>query len=328
LKIEGSTIFVTGGAGFIGSTIVDMLVANGAECVTILDDMERGRLDNLKVAQQSGQINLVRGDICDRELVGELVGEADAVVHLAALRITQCVAEPDRAFDVMFKGAYNVFSTAAKAGVKNIIAASSASVYGAAEEFPILESHHPYNALTLYGVGKLSNEGMLRALRDLFGFRYAVIRPFNVYGPRMDIHGAYTEVLVRWMERIIGGQSPIIFGDGKQTLDFTYVGDVARAFTMALESESFEADVFNAGTGVETSLNEAVNIMLELFESDLGIEYQPPRGVATVPRRIASTAKAAKLLGFRAEVSFAEGLRRLMEWRLAHPETELDAQSF
>ena len=212
--IAGQRFLVTGGAGTIGSTIVDQLVAAGAGEVVVLDNLVRGRTENLAEALASGPVRLVEGDIRDRETVRSLVQGMDVVFHQAAIRINQCAVEPRLALEVLVDGTYEVVEAAADAGVRKVVAASSASVYGLAEEFPTRENHHPYANDTLYGAAKTFNEGLLRSFRSMRGLDYVVLRYFNVYGPRMDAFGVYTEVLIRWMERIAAGQAPLILGDG------------------------------------------------------------------------------------------------------------------
>jgi UDP-glucose 4-epimerase len=193
------------------------------------------------------------------------------------------------------------------------VTASSASIYGLADVFPTSEDHHPYNNRTWYGASKIMLEGLLRSYNDMFGLPYVALRYFNVYGPRMDIHGKYTEVLVRWMERIAAGQPPLILGDGKQTMDFVYIEDVARANLAALESDVSD-DVFNIATGTETSLGELAATLLHVMGSDLQPEYGPERAVNPVSRRLADITRAERLLGFRPRVGLEEGLSRLVEW--------------
>ena len=237
----------------------------------------------------------------------------DAVIHMAALRITACAAKPREAFETMCAGTFNVVDEARLAGVKKIVAASSASIYGLAEEFPTREDHHPYNDDTWYGASKTMLEGLLRSYKAMYDLPYVALRYFNVYGPRMDIHGKYTEVLIRWMERIESGQQPIIFGDGLQTMDFVYIDDVARATVLALTSE-VSGEVFNVARGEETSLRELAETLLDIMGSDLGIEFADERSVNPVSRRLADTTKAERMLDFRADVSLEEGLDRLVKW--------------
>jgi nucleoside-diphosphate-sugar epimerase len=306
-------VLVTGGGGAIGSNVADELVLAGAEQVVVLDNFVRGRRENLGWALANGAVELVEGDIRDRALVQRLMKDVDVVFHLAAIRITQCAEEPRLALEVLVDGTYNVFEAAAEAGVRRVVASSSASVYGLAEEFPTRESHHPYANDTLYGAAKAFNEGLLRSMHAMFGLDYVALRYFNVYGPRMDVHGLYTEVLVRWMERIAAGQPPLILGDGLQTMDFVYIGDVARANIVAAQSEVTDA-VFNVASGTETSLLELAEMLLRVMGSDLSVEHGPERGVNKVSRRLADTGLAREQLGFEAEVGLEEGLARLVDW--------------
>jgi UDP-glucose 4-epimerase len=311
--MEGQRCLVTGGAGTIGSTIVDQLVAAGAAEIVVLDNFVRGRPANLSKALESGRVTVAEGDIRDRDLVRSLMAGMDLVFHQAAIRITQCAEEPRLAVDVLVHGTYEVIEAAADAGVRKIVAASSASIYGQAERFPTAESHHPYANDTLYGAAKTFNEGLLRSFHAMRGLDYVALRYFNVYGPRMDIHGLYTEVLIRWMERISAGQPPLIFGDGTQTMDFIYTEEIARANLLAAASDATDA-VFNISSGVETSLSELARLLLRVMGSDLEVEFGPARTVNSVTRRLADTSAAAAELGFKAEVSLEDGLQRLVTW--------------
>jgi UDP-glucose 4-epimerase len=311
--ISGQRCLVTGGAGTIGSTIVDELVAAGATEVTVLDNLVRGRPGNLARAQAAGNVRLIEGDIRDRPLVTALMAGIDLVFHQAAIRITQCASEPRLALEVLVDGTYEVVEAAADAGVRKVIAASSASVYGLAGEFPTTERHHPYGNDTIYGAAKTFNEGLLRSFHQMRGLDYVALRYFNVYGPRMDIHGLYTEVLIRWMERIAAGEPPVILGDGSQTMDFVFTEDIARANLAAALSDATD-EVFNVGSGTETSLAELADTMLRAMGSDLSPEFGPARGVNAVTRRLADVSLAANRLGWKAEVSLAEGMARLVSW--------------
>ncbi len=306
-------MLVTGGAGTIGSTLVDQLVERGASEIVVLDNFVRGRRCNLELAEESGRVAVVEGDVRDRALIAELTRGIDVVFHQAAIRITQCAEEPRLALEVLVDGSFNVVEAAAAAGVRKVVAASSASVYGLAGEFPTGERHHPYANDTLYGAAKTFNEGLLRSYHATAGLDYVALRYFNVYGPRMDVHGAYTEVLVRWMERIAAGEPPLIFGDGTQTMDFVCVPDIARANVLAAEADVTDA-VFNIASGVETSLNELAEALLRAMGSELEIEYGPERAVNGVTRRLADTSGAREALGFSAEIDLEEGLSQLVEW--------------
>jgi UDP-glucose 4-epimerase len=311
--IAGRRYLVTGGAGTIGSTIVDQLVDAGADEVVVLDDLVRGRRENLAAAAERGQVRLVVGDIRDSGLVRSLMPGIDVVFHQAALRITQCATEPRLAVEVLVNGTYEVIEAAVDAGVRKVVAASSASVYGLAEEFPTTEHHHPYANDTLYGAAKIFNEGLLRSFHAMRGLDYVALRYFNVYGPRMDIHGLYTEVLIRWMERIEQGQPPLILGDGLQTMDFVYTEDIARANLLAATSDATD-EVFNIGSQTETSLLELAETLQAVMGSDVPLEFGPPRGVNGVTRRLADISRAQQVLGWKPEVDLAEGLRRLVVW--------------
>lgn len=312
-SLAGERILVTGGAGTIGSHLVDQLIDAGAEQITVLDNFVRGRRQNLAAAMPSGIVQVVDGDIRDRELVNKLTQGTDVVFHQAAIRITQCAEEPRLALEVMVEGTYNVLEAAVAEGVRKVVAASSASIYGLAEVFPTTEKHHPYANDTLYGAAKTFNEGLLRSFHAMYGLDYVALRYFNVYGPRMDIHGVYTEVLVRWMERIAAGAPPLINGQGHQTMDFIYTEDIARANILAAQSEATD-EVFNVASGTETSLLQLAEKLLSVMESDLHIEFGPERSVNKVPRRLAATSAARERLGFEAEISIDEGLRRLVQW--------------
>jgi UDP-glucose 4-epimerase len=306
-------MLVTGGAGTIGSTLVDQLVERGAAEVVVLDNFVRGRRQNLEWAEEKGNVAVVDGDVRDRQLVDEVTAGIDVVFHQAAIRITQCAEEPRLAHEVLVDGTFNVVEAAVAAGVRKLVAASSASVYGLATQFPTGELHHPYANDTLYGVAKTYNEGLLRSYHATSGLDYVALRYFNVYGPRMDVHGLYTEVLVRWMERIAAGEPPLIFGDGTQTMDFVCVPDIARANVLAAESDVTDA-VFNVASGVETSLNELAETLLRAMGSSLSVEYGPARAVNGVTRRLADTSGAREAFGFSAEIGLEEGLGQLVEW--------------
>jgi UDP-glucose 4-epimerase len=314
MNISGAHVLVTGGAGLIGSTTIDLLLReHNPGRIVIFDNMTRGSVRNIAAALQDSRVQLVEGDIRDRSTVERLVGDADAIIHMAALRITACAAEPREAFDVMCGGTFNVIEAARQAGVKKVVAASTASVYGLADRFPTTEEHHPYNNRTWYGAAKVMLEGLLRSYNDMYGLPYVAFRYFNVYGPRMDIHGKYTEVLIRWMERLEAGQPPLILGDGTQTMDFVYVEDIARANVLGLASDVSD-EVFNVASGIETSLNDLAAALSRVMGKHAAPEYGPARSVNPVPRRLASTEKAERVLGFRAQVPLEQGLRRMVEW--------------
>ncbi|MFI1722081.1 NAD-dependent epimerase/dehydratase family protein [Streptomyces sp. NPDC020489] len=319
-SVRGKKILVTGGAGTIGSHLVDLLAEGGAREIVVLDNFVRGRRANLAKALPSGVVEVVEGDIRDVDTVKKVTEGADLVFHLAAIRITQCAEEPRLANEVLVDGTFNVLEAAAAAGVGKVIASSSASVYGMAEVFPTTERHHAYNNDTFYGAAKAFNEGMLRSFHAMYGLDYVALRYFNVYGPRMDIHGLYTEVLIRWMERIEAGEPPLILGDGTQTMDFVDVRDIARANVLAVESDVTD-EVFNIASGTETSLRDLADGLLVAMGAE-GLEpvHGPARSVNSVVRRLADTTHAAERLGFTAEIDLRTGLKDLVQWWRAERE--------
>ena len=306
-------VLVTGGAGLIGSHIADALARAGATEIVVFDDFSRGSRENLEPAAAIGRVRIIEGALTDLNAVRRAMEGVSIVFHQAAIRIPRCAAEPRLAKDVLADGTFNVLETAVAAGVRKVIAASSASIYGLAEVFPTPETHHPYANRTIYGAAKLFNESLLRSFCEMYGLDYIALRYFNVYGPRMDVFGAYTEVMIRWMEAIDAGRPPVIFGDGSDTMDFVHVEDVARANLIAAASSETDV-VFNVATGVETSLNTLAEMLLRVMGSTLRPEYAPPRKVNAVSRRLASVEAARDRLGFRASIGLEDGLRSLVRW--------------
>lgn len=311
--LTGTCCLVTGGAGFIGSTIVDQLLDAGVAEVRVIDNFVRGTWNNLAEARDRGGLNIIDGDIRDASLVNRTVQGVNYIFHQAALRITRCAEAPREAVEVLIDGTLNILEAAVQHKVKKVIAASSASVYGEPSYLPIDEAH-PFNNRTMYGAGKVANEQMLRAFHETSGLDYIAFRPFNVFGPRMDITGVYTEVLIRWLDAIEANKPPLIFGDGNQSMDFVYVGDVARANILAAQSDITD-EVFNVGTGVQTSLKELCYLLLSIMGSSSRPEHREARAVANVQRRRAATEKAERMLGFKAQASLEQGLRELIRWR-------------
>jgi UDP-glucose 4-epimerase len=304
---------ITGGAGLIGSHIADQLVAEGIEEIVVLDNWTRGRRQNLEPAMASGKVTIVEGDIRDAELVRETMQGIDIVFHEAAIRITQCAEDPRLAHDVLATGTFNILEAAVAAKVKRVVSASSASIYGQAEVFPTKETHHGYGNRTIYGATKLYSEGLLRSFYEMYGLNYVALRYFNVYGPRMDAFGVYTEVMIRWMERLANNQPCLILGDGKQTMDFVFVEDIARANLMAAMS-SITDDVINIASGIETSLIELAETLGRVMGVNRAPEYGPARKATPVFRRLADVSKSERLLGFHTQVPLEEGLRKLVHW--------------
>ena len=319
MNVDGAKILVTGGCGLIGSTTIDQLLREDVEKIVIFDNLVRGSMHNVAEILKDKRVELVKGDIRDVNATRRATEGMDAVIHMAAIRITACAENPREALEVMCDGTFNVVEAAHLAGVKKIVAASSASIYGLADNFPTIENDHPYNNRTWYGASKIMLEGLLRSFNDMYGTEYCAFRYFNVYGPRMDIHGKYTEVLIRWMERIDAGVPPLILGDGKTSMDFIYIDDIARANVAGLKSDVSD-EVFNVASGVETTLLELAEALMRVMGKNLKPEFGPERKVNAVPRRLASTEKAKRLLGWEAQVSLDEGLERLVNWWRANKE--------
>jgi UDP-glucose 4-epimerase len=311
--MKDKRVLITGGAGLIGSHIADLVALERPREIIVLDNFTRGRRENLRQAMEIAPVTIIEGDIRDRELLETLFKRTDICFHQAAIRITQCAEDPRLAFDVLAGGTFDVIEAAMKAGVEKVVAASSASVIGLAETFPTTEKHHPYNNRTIYGAAKSFNEGLLRSFAEMYGLRYVALRYFNVYGPRMDVHGVYTEVLIRWMERLANGEAPMIFGDGLATMDFVHVRDIARINVLAAKSDVTD-EVFNVASGTETSLLELAEKLSKVMGSSAKPQHGPERKVNAVPRRLADVSKAQEMLGFKTEIGLEEGLRDLVDW--------------
>jgi UDP-glucose 4-epimerase len=313
--LEGARVLVTGGAGLVGSHIVDQLLDKGVEKVVVLDNFIRGRQENLETALLSDRVQIVQGDIRDRAMVQRCMDGCAYVFHQAAIRITLCAEQPRDCIEVMVNGTFNVLEACVQHRVKKVVLASSASVYGMAEQFPTDEGHHLYNNRTLYGAVKVANEQMARAFHDMYGLPYVALRYFNIYGPRMDVTGAYTEVFIRWLDCIDRNERPKIFGDGSQSMDFIYISDIAQANLLALQSTVTD-DVFNVARGQETSLLELWQTLQRVTHAyHLAPEFLPERHVNNVRRRLGGVQRAAERLGFRAIVDLEEGIRQLVAWR-------------
>lgn len=312
-ELSGARVVVTGGAGTVGSHIVDAAVAAGAREVVALDALVRGVPENLSGALATGRARLVELDIRDRAAVGTALQGADVVFHQAALRWTRCQEAPRDCQEVMVDGTFNVLEAAAEAKVAKVVLASSAVVYGEPRTLPLAEDHG-VEGTTVYGAAKVANEQMARAFAHLHGLRTVTLRYFNVYGPRMDVRSKYVEVMVRWLGLIDEGKPLTLFGDGSASADFVYVDDVVRANLLAASSDLGDA-IVNVCSGVETRMRDLAALLLELTGSDAGMEFKPQPPGALPARRYGDPARAAELLGFRAETPLREGLAKLIEWR-------------
>jgi UDP-glucose 4-epimerase len=312
--LNNARIVVIGGAGFIGSHIVDQLTDEPVREIVVLDDLVRGTRANLSNALADERVRLVEGSITDLALLDEVLTGADYVFHLAALWLYECVHEPRKAIEVNAVGTFNVIDACHRAGVKKVIYSSSASVYGDALFTPMTEEH-PFNNRTMYGATKIAGEQFFRAYHEQHGLDYVGLRYMNVYGPRMDYLGTYVSVIMKVLDKIDAGEPPVIFGDGSQAYDFVHVGDVAKANVLALKSDATDINL-NVGTGVKTTIAQLVEALLRETGSDLDPEYRPNEQMF-VTHRVGSTDLAAKAIGFEAEISYEDGLRSVIEWRRA-----------
>jgi len=311
MNLEGSRLVVIGGAGFVGSHIVDQLLAEPVAEIVVLDNLVRGTRENLADAARDRRVTLVEGSILDQALLSRVLDGAAGVFHLAALWLFECVHQPRSALDVNIVGTFNVVEACHRAGVRRVVYSSSASVYGDALFTPMTEDH-PFNNRTMYGATKIAGEQFLRAFHEQHKLDHVALRYMNIYGPRMDDKGAYVSVIMKVLDRIARNQRPVIFGDGSQSYDFIHVTDVARANILAMKSDRTDA-AYNIGMGVKTTINELVRMLLELTGSALEPEYRDEQMFVT--HRVGSTAKAAAELGFTATVPLRAGLQSVVDWR-------------
>lgn len=314
MDLKDKRIMVIGGAGLIGSHIVDQLTQTEVKEILIYDNFFRGRQDNLRAAFKDPRVTLYPhgGDVLHSDILERAMEGVDGVFHLAALWLLQCHEYPRSAFDVNIRGTFNVIEAAIKQKVKRVVYSSSASVYGDALEIPMTEDH-PYNNFTFYGATKIAGEHMFKSLGHRYGLEWAGLRYMNVYGPRQDYKGAYIAVMMKILDNIDQGLPPVVYGDGSQQYDFIYVGDIARANIKAMEA-NVTGKCYNVGRGIGTSIKELTELLLRLTGSKLPIEYKPA-GQTFVTNRIGSIAAAERDLGFHWTVDLEEGMKKLIEWR-------------
>lgn len=318
MKLEGKRILVIGGAGLIGSHVVEQLLQTDVAKITIYDSFCRGTMENLSKALTDPRVEIFPrgGDILHRDILSEAVAESDAVVHLAALWLLHCHEYPESAFEVNIRGTFNVLEACRKRGIEKLVYSSSASVYGDAVHEPMTEDH-PYNNWTFYGATKIAGEHMLRAYHKRYGLNAIGLRYMNVYGPRQDYMGAYIAVVMKMLDCIDRNEQPTVYGDGSQSYDFIYVADAARANVCALQSDC-EFGFFNVGRGIKTSIKELAQILLRLTgREELAIHYREA-GQTFVTNRVGCPRAAKELLGFEWKVDLEEGMRILIEWRREH----------
>jgi UDP-glucose 4-epimerase len=317
MDIRGKNIMVIGGAGFIGSHVVDELLKDDVKSIIVYDNFCRGTMENLELALKDSRVRVfeIGGDIMQTDILNKAVKESDAVIHLAALWLLQCHEYPRSAFDVNIRGTFNVLESCRDNNIQRLVYSSSASVYGDAVEIPMTEEH-PFNNRTFYGATKIAGEAMCRAFNERYGLPYVGLRYMNVYGARQDYKGTYIAVIMKILDKIDKGEQPVVYGDGTQSYDFIYVSDVAKANVCALKSEANDK-FYNIGSGEKTSIKELCEKILKITGTKLKIKYEPA-GLTFVTNRIGSTEAAFNDLGFKYGIELVEGLEKLIEWRNNH----------
>ena len=324
MDIKNKKFLVIGGAGLIGSHVVDELLKEDVKEVIIYDNFTRGREDNLTGALKDPRCKVfdIGGDITQPDILNKAMEGVDGVFHLAALWLLHCHEFPDSAFKVNVEGTFNVIMAAIRNKVQRVVYSSSASVYGNAVELPMTEEH-PYNNDTFYGATKIAGEHMFLSLGKRYGLSWAGLRYMNVYGPRQDYKGAYIAVMHRILDRLESGQSPQVYGDGSQQYDFVAVEDVARSNICAMKSDA-TGKCYNVGRGIGTSIKELTELLIQLSGKPAEIEYMPA-GLTFVTNRIGSIEAAEKEIGYKWTIGLEDGMQRLIDWRRSYI-AELEAR--
>ena len=324
MDLRGKKIVVVGGAGLIGSHVVDRLVREDVAEIVVYDNFVRGTQENLADSLGDPRVRIydVGGDILQTDILQSAFTGAHGVVHLAALWLLQCYDYPRAAFDVNIRGTFNVLEACVAAGVERLVYSSSASVYGDAVHEP-MDEEHPFNNTTFYGATKIAGEAMARAYWHRYKLPYAGLRYMNVYGPRQDYRGAYIAVIMKMLDNMDNGIAPKVYGDGSQAYDFVYVEDCAEANVAALRADVSDR-FYNVGTGRRTTIKELAEMLLEIRRSPLRVEYEPA-GLTFVKNRIGCSKRATADLGFTARVALRDGLAALIAWRDQH-RAEVDAR--
>lgn len=307
---------VTGGAGFIGSNTVDELVRRGAS-VVVLDDLSSGKEEHL--AEIRNKITFIKGSVTDIEVVRKAMHEAEYVLHLAArTSVPRSVKDPIDTNRINIDGTLNVLVAARDAKVKRIVVAASSSIYGETATLPKVESMEP-QPISPYGVTKYVGELYAQTFGRCYGLENVSLRYFNIFGPRQDPGSPYSGVLAKFCAAFLEGTPPVIFGDGEQTRDFTYVDNAVQANLLACEAPTVSGKVFNIGVGERFSLNQTVELLSKISGKSCEVKYEPPRE-GDIRDSQADISKARELLGYEPQVGFEEGLRRTFEWYRAMQE--------
>jgi len=310
LGVIGLKALVTGGAGFIGSHLVDRLMEKGFE-VTVLDNFSTGSLKNLSQHLGKANFHLIEGDIRNERDVKKALEDVDFVFHLAAIvSVELSIKNPILVNEVNVCGTLNLLEESLNSGVERFVYISSCAVYGNPIRLPI-DEEHPTKPISPYGVSKLASENYCQVFHEIYGLETVSLRLFNVYGSRQAM-GPYSGVITKFIDRLKDGKPPIIYGDGKQTRDFVYVQDVVDACLLSLNSKGCVGESINIGSGVETSISDLAEILIELFGlSDVKPKYAQPRA-GDIRRSCASLNKAKRLLGYQPKISLREGLKRVV----------------
>ena len=318
MNTENKRILVIGGAGLIGSHVVEELLREPVREVVVYDNFSRGCRENLAAAASDPRVSVfpLGGNVLDRDILDRAFAGVDAVVHLAALWLLHCHEFPESAFEVNIRGTFNVLEACRRHKVQKLIYSSSASVYGDAVMEPMAEDH-PYNNWTFYGATKIAGEHMLKAYHKRYGLSGVGLRYMNVYGPRQDYKGAYIAVMMKILDCIDRNEPPVVYGDGSQAYDFVHVRDVARANVCALKADC-DFGFFNVGRGIKTSIRELAELLLRLTgREELGVRYEPG-GQTFVTNRVGCPRQAREKLGFEWSIDLEEGMRSLIAWRRNH----------
>ena len=316
MSLAGRAVLVTGGAGFIGSHLVDGLLAAGAR-VRVLDDFSSGRRENLAAAGPRAEV--VEGDVCDERALDRALAGVEVVMHLATRCVRLSLSDPEDVHRVNSHGTLRVLQAARRHGAQRVVYVSSSEVYGSGVRVPMAEDH-PLEPTTIYGATKLAGELYTQAMTRSFGLPTVVVRPFNTYGPRAHFEGVYGEVIPRFTVRLLNGKRPVIFGDGLQTRDFTYVTDTVRGLIAAASVREAAGQVFNVARGEEVTVKRLAELLAKAIDPTLAPEYIEARP-ADVRRHWADVTRARTELGYAAPVGIDEGLSRYVAWfREAYPD--------